>query len=351
MNRTIPWQIVNRKSPLADIILVSVLAWVTSTSCRAPSGDDSGLDAASKGVSTTFLKSVGSGKVLDVRDHGLKQGDVLQQWTYSKQKNQEWSFTRHDDQIFSIVSVRSGYCLELLDYSQDDNAPIAQKKCNGESTQKWQAVPTPEGYLLKNTWNYKCLSVSKQGNDNGAQVVLDQCTNQDHQFWTVAKEFSFDKLGEKPTEPQAPQKTTPSAPTPKTTPRIMFNPVIGIHTIKPAYQFTAEDPVVESVKVAFKMGFRMVKLDEKDRPALSAALSLPFSHVFLWYRTTKHWINGVTPEFRDTEYKETYKFVKTLRENPTLAGRSIFLGHWEGDWLLLGEGKADGDAPTPASKG
>ena len=59
----------------------------------------------------------------------------------------------------------------------------------------------------------------------------------------------------------------------------------------------------------------------------------------------------MTPEFKQTEYRETYQFAKTLLDNPTLAGRNIFIGHWEGDWLLLGEGLGDLDAPDQGVKG
>ncbi len=323
------------------IFRLSIILWILS-SCKISNSNEFSLDSNDSKQSTTYIKSIATGKVLEARNQGLNEGDLIQQGSYRETTGQEWRFIRHEDNIYSIISVENGRCFELFDDNQGENAPIGQKKCSGQRNQKWEIMKTSMGYTIKNTYNYKCLSLFEKGQTDGTQVVNAQCTNDAFQMWAVSRDFTF------PTTPgnQAPQMMQVVQ-----KPRKTFSPIIGIHAVDPAYHFTSENPVVETVKASFNMGFRMVKLDAKDRPALSVALSLPFSHVFLWFRTTKHWMYGMTPQFQKTEYDETYAFAKTLLDNETLAGRHIFIGHWEGDWLLLGEGNAGGDAPKQGVEG
>ena len=89
---------------------------------------------------------------------------------------------------------------------------------------------------------------------------------------------------------------------------------------------------------------------------LAQMLNLPsFQHLFtkgfqtfvVWaYPLTVSdgfWLNGVTAGEQTAHYNEIYDLVVAMRNSPALAGRTVMLGHWEGDnWLGTSSGADPG---------
>jgi hypothetical protein len=283
----------------------------------------------------TTIKSVFSQKLMTIRNKGARVGDQIEQRSPSGVKEQQWKFIPQGGDFYSIASTISGMCLEIYMLPDVDKADIGQMPCNGNAKQKWQVLPSPEGATLKNGWNYMCVSLTEAKKDDGLLITLDNCVNQPHQLWQWEGYSSGAPV------------TTGGNSVSESKQILTTNTVIGIHAVTPGYQFTNMDPEVEVIRRAYELGSHIVKVDPHRKEGFKAALELPFSHYFLWFRSSRQWVTGMTPSFRDEEYKATYHFAKQLLGDPALAGKSFFFGHWEGDWYLLGEGNGDGNAePT-----
>jgi hypothetical protein len=74
-------------------------------------------------------------------------------------------------------------------------------------------------------------------------------------------------------------------------------------------------------------------------PSYQAVLSMPFDYYLVWaypFGTTKSCREPWTEEDRQREYEEIYDFTKYLLETFSGTNKTFLLGHWEGDWVLLG---------------
>jgi hypothetical protein len=112
-----------------------------------------------------------------------------------------------------------------------------------------------------------------------------------------------------------------------------FNYVVGTQTFGPAYQFTSEPKLIETAKAILAMGsntikFRVRSIGEDER----RVFEMPFAHYLVWAETEK-------------VYELTCDLLKTYSGT----GKTFYLGHWEGDWLLRGTGNTkDEDEVTPS---
>lgn len=141
------------------------------------------------------------------------------------------------------------------------------------------------------------------------------------------------------------------------------NLFLGTQAIGGRYQFTEEEPLLESAKLIAELGSGIMKFSiskqasfgktkanvsedalglrtlteiaEKD-PTHRAVLDMPFTHVFIWaYPFTTHGSAGTfKPAERDLEYREMFDLVAHLLRTYSGTGKKFYLGHWEGDWHL-----------------
>jgi hypothetical protein len=162
-----------------------------------------------------------------------------------------------------------------------------------------------------------------------------------------------------------------------------YNYVIGTQTFGPTYQFTHEDPLLETAQAIQKLGSTVIKfglhrgyagyekstgkmgnvheanpnihsLTElvRDEPTHRKVLDMPFSNYVLWAHTFANdadWRNGFPEEKQRTEYKEMYDLTHYLLTEYNNTGKTFFLGHWEGDGWLRNSVKPENDIlVTPA---
>ncbi|TSA32919.1 MAG: hypothetical protein D4R66_05350 [Opitutales bacterium] len=128
-----------------------------------------------------------------------------------------------------------------------------------------------------------------------------------------------------------------------------FPQILGTQIITPAYKFTKEDGVLEAAREISKMGSRIIKVDVAPGPQFAELITLPFTHYLIWYRSNNDWVSGLTPEMKRREYNAMYAFTKDLLTRRDAAGKTFFIGHWEGDWYLLPSMNPAGDAPVEAT--
>eukprot|EP00475_Leptophrys_vorax_P023836 TRINITY_DN3280_c0_g1_i1.p1 TRINITY_DN3280_c0_g1~~TRINITY_DN3280_c0_g1_i1.p1 ORF type:complete len:393 (+),score=99.87 TRINITY_DN3280_c0_g1_i1:18-1196(+) len=139
-----------------------------------------------------------------------------------------------------------------------------------------------------------------------------------------------------------------------------YDYIWGTQTIGVLYSFTQDNKLVETAKVIESMGSNIIKIiigsgmtnsyklpaqsfssltdQAKNSQPLAQVLAMPFAHNFLWTYTFTgpNWKDGFTSEEQQIEYKEIYDFTAHLLSAYNNTGKSFYLGHWEGDWTLLG---------------
>ena len=111
-----------------------------------------------------------------------------------------------------------------------------------------------------------------------------------------------------------------------------FNYILGTQTFAPSYHFTDEAPVVETSKAILAMGSNIVKTF--DNPEHIVVLDMPFKYYFFWTGPNE-WYNGITEAEMKKQYKLMYDHIKEILTKYNDSGKVIFIGHWEGDWLLV----------------
>jgi len=147
-----------------------------------------------------------------------------------------------------------------------------------------------------------------------------------------------------------------------------FDYVIGTQAFHPTYQFTNDEPLLETANAIRELGSNVIKFtldrgyfgvdrstgkrhnvrEEKpeiksltqlvrDEPTHHHVLDMPFAYYILWthsFSNDADWQNGFTEAQAKTEYREIYDLTKYLLTEYNGSGKTFFLGHWEGDgWL------------------
>jgi len=142
-----------------------------------------------------------------------------------------------------------------------------------------------------------------------------------------------------------------------------YDYVLGTQTFAPTYSFTNKTRLVETAEVIRAMGSNIIKFDMSVRafrgyrlphdsaihtlteladrePSCRRVLRMPFTFYFLWAYAhsvrNSAWRNGLADDERDQVYREMLAFTKYLLTTYRGTGKTFFLGHWEGDWALLG---------------
>lgn len=145
---------------------------------------------------------------------------------------------------------------------------------------------------------------------------------------------------------------------------------VGTQTFDPRYQFTRQTRLVETAQAMLDMGSNVVKFgmgrqlflnvpelkadiqslrDQAERePSYRHVLEMPFAHYLIWAYpfSTPGFTPHATPDQLEREYREMYEFVTYLLRTYQGTGKAFYLGHWEGDWLLLGHTDDRKDPPA-----
>ena len=152
-----------------------------------------------------------------------------------------------------------------------------------------------------------------------------------------------------------------------------YNLRIGTQTFAGLYHFTTNTLLVETAQATLEMGSDILKFDmssdfgskynltlapsitnlislARDEPSCRRALDMPFRHYVIWAYafTSGWWANGWSAQQRQAEYAEVYTLTRYLLTNYTSSGKAFYLGHWEGDWHLLGSFNATTN-PSPVA--
>lgn len=120
------------------------------------------------------ISSFASDRCIDIPDGNAYAGARLQIWDCRRTAKQLWTFP-------SDGTVRSmGMCLDVAGHSTQDGADVILAECSGASSQRFTLN---KAYDLVNTKADRCVDVVDSNPDNGTRLQIWQCTGNANQKW------------------------------------------------------------------------------------------------------------------------------------------------------------------------
>jgi hypothetical protein len=153
-----------------------------------------------------------------------------------------------------------------------------------------------------------------------------------------------------------------------------YNYIAGTQTIGAKYKFTEKPVLVESAERIEAMGSNILKIAlyhhnpidggetevsesfkgasplklVSEEPIIKAVLDMNFTYNLIWTSTPQvDWTDGMSNEESDREYQSIKELAEYFLTNYKGSGKKFFIGHWEGDWLLLGNYSRDQEKNDP----
>lgn len=129
-----------------------------------------------------------------------------------------------------------------------------------------------------------------------------------------------------------------------------YNLRLGSQMFGSQYHFTTNALLIEAAEHLLAMGSDIIKFQIKGTASTDSIMSrladpkypqvfgMPFRHYFMWVFRSKHGAD---------EYTQIKDFTAHLLTAYSHTGKSFYLGHWEGDWGLLGNYHMVSDNPDP----
>jgi hypothetical protein len=137
-----------------------------------------------------------------------------------------------------------------------------------------------------------------------------------------------------------------------------YNYVVGTQTIAAGsqYKFTEKPVLLETAERILAMGSNILKIYLNPDPetperfrqssplllasqesTFKALLEMNFTYNLLWVMDTPgvSWTDGMSEEELEMEYQSIRELAEYFRTHFRGTGKKFYIGHWEGDWLLL----------------
>ena len=131
------------------------------------------------------IKSVNSGKALDVSWGSKDDGANVLQYRYSGYENQKWYLEKQWDGYYVIKCANSGKVLDVAWGSKNDGANVQQCSANGGDAQKWELRKVGSNYALINKGSGKALDVEGKSKNDNANVLQWRYTGGANQLWSI----------------------------------------------------------------------------------------------------------------------------------------------------------------------
>ena len=132
-----------------------------------------------------IIKSVNSGKVLDVSGRSMDNGGNVIQYAYGGGNNQKWYIERQSNGYYVIKCVNSGKVLDVAWGSSDNGANVQQCQYYGNACQQWELRKVGSSYAIISRNSGKALDVSGRSTANGANVLQWSYSGASNQLWTI----------------------------------------------------------------------------------------------------------------------------------------------------------------------
>ncbi|MFE1885365.1 RICIN domain-containing protein [Streptomyces diastatochromogenes] len=139
---------------------------------------------------THTLSNAGSSQLMDVSGGSTADGAKVIQWQSNGRTNQQWTFTKVADNVYTIRSVKSGLCLDVPDQSSTVGLQLQQWTCNGGANQQWfldlVGSYTGSKYMLIGVQSNLTVGVSGGSTTAGAAVDQETGTGPSSQQWNLS---------------------------------------------------------------------------------------------------------------------------------------------------------------------
>jgi hypothetical protein len=127
-------------------------------------------------ATTSDVRSVDSGRCLDVSGFSQTDGAKVQIWDCHGGINQQWTLTDSNQ-----LTVYGNKCLDVRGGATTSGTPVQIWTCNGSDNQQWRV--NSDGTIV-GVRSGLCLDVSGWGKTNGTAVQIWSCTGGNNQKWT-----------------------------------------------------------------------------------------------------------------------------------------------------------------------
>ena len=141
-----------------------------------------------------------------------------------------------------------------------------------------------------------------------------------------------------------------------------FDYVLSAQAFNAKYQFTKDSLLLESARAIRDMGSNVLKCEITSRafaqyhlpsdrsiksmrdllekePSYKSVLEMPFDYYLFWaYAFCGKdicWFDGLSEKEKKAQYEEFYDLTAYLLTKFNDSHKTFYLGHWEGDWMLL----------------
>jgi hypothetical protein len=113
---------------------------------------------------------------LDDTGYSTGNGTNMDQWVYSSQANQEWTFSQNCDGSYTIINEFSGKALDDPGFGNTNGTKVDQWTSNGGKNQHWNVTPNQDGsYTIINSFSNLALEDPGFSTANG--TLMDQWGN------------------------------------------------------------------------------------------------------------------------------------------------------------------------------
>lgn len=143
--------------------------------------------AAALTAGTQTLKSVHSGKCLEITDGSLANGAKVQQMACNGSARQQWKLRNVSGDVWEFTSLPSGKCADVTGVSSANGALIQQWTCAGTNNQRWRVADLGSGqFEFRSLHSNRCIDVSAWSTADGAKLVQWDCHKGNNQRFTAA---------------------------------------------------------------------------------------------------------------------------------------------------------------------
>jgi hypothetical protein len=140
------------------------------------------------GMEEVNLKSVNSGKCIDVASGSMEDRANIMQYTCSSDHNQKWRLREIVAGEFQIKALHSSRCMDVASGSTEDGANILQYACSNADNQRWRKQFATDGsFSLVSKHSNKCADVADWSTENSGNIRLWTCSGRENQRWIEVK--------------------------------------------------------------------------------------------------------------------------------------------------------------------
>jgi hypothetical protein len=138
----------------------------------APAPEQTGAQSAAQAITIENVVNAYSGLCLNVLNLSESNGAPVVQARDCAEPSSKWEFIDLGNGYYNIRALHSGQCLNVLNYAWWNGASVVQALDCNEFSSQWQLVDRGWGRLnIKARHDGLCLNVLNWATNNGASVV------------------------------------------------------------------------------------------------------------------------------------------------------------------------------------